>query len=107
MTVRRGTREESGRSFFPVADGARWIYEGMLTCANAGAALAGAAALPLPANGEVDLAGMHAVDSAAVAVLLALKRRASDEGKPLTFVNVPSALTSLLDLYGVEEIVAA
>ena len=58
--------------------------------ANAGAVLAAANALPLPASGEVDLAGVGAVDSASVAVLLALKRRANDEGRPLAFVNVPA-----------------
>ena len=107
MTAKRDAREEAEKSFSAVADGARWTYAGTLTCANAGAVLAGAAALPLPATGEVDLAGIRAVDSAAVAVLLALKRRAGDEGRPLRFVNVSPALAALLDLYGVEEIVAA
>jgi len=44
---------------------------------------------------------------AAVAVLLALKRRAADEGRPLRFVGIPAALASLADLYGVEEILGA
>ena len=42
--------------------------------------LAAAHALPLPRDGEVDLAGVGAFDSAAVAVLVALARRAADEG---------------------------
>ncbi len=54
-------------------------------------------------QGEIDLSGVDAVDSAAVAVLLALKRRASDDGRPLTFVDVPAALTALADVYGVED----
>ena len=51
----------------------------------------------LPADGEVDLEDMGAIDSSAVAVLLALKRRAEDEGKPLRFVHVPAALVALAD----------
>lgn len=107
MMAERGAGEVPGRSFVPAGDGARWTYAGALTHANAGAVLAASAAVPLPATGEVDLAGMGAVDSAAVAVLLALKRRASDEGRPLRFVGIPPALASLAELYGVEEIVAA
>ena len=107
MTEKHGGQEEAGRTFSVAADGARWTYAGTLTCANAGAVLAAAEALPLPATGEVDLAGIRAVDSAAVAVLLALKRRAADEARPLTFVNISAALAALLDVYGIEEIVAA
>jgi len=107
MMAERGAGDAPDRSFVPADDGARWSYTGALTYANAGSVLAAAAALPLPSAGEVDLAAVGAVDSAAVAVLLALKRRASDEGRPLKFVNVPSALTALSDLYGVEEIVVA
>ena len=40
-------------------------------------------------------------------MLLALKRRAADEGRPLRFVDVPAALASLAELYGVEEILGA
>jgi phospholipid transport system transporter-binding protein len=107
MMAERGAGEVPGAGFVPDREGARWSFAGALTYANAGAVLAAANALPLPASGEVDLAGVGAVDSAAVAVLLALKRRANDEGRPLAFVNVPAALASLSELYGVEEIVAA
>jgi phospholipid transport system transporter-binding protein len=96
---------ESG--FAPDADGARWAYVGELTSANAGTVLAAAAALKLPGAGEVDLRDLEAIDSAAVAVLLALKRRAADEGQPLRFVGIPASLASLADLYGVEEILGA
>ena len=93
---------ESG--FAAGGDGARWTYAGELTSANAGPVLAAAAALNLPGSGEVDLTDVEGIDSAAVAVMLALKRRAADEGRPLRFVGIPAALASLADLYGVEEI---
>jgi phospholipid transport system transporter-binding protein len=90
--------------FAPGDDGARWSYAGALTAANAGRALAAAAALSLPTGGEVDLRDLEAIDSAAVAVLLALKRRAEEEGRPLRFLGVPPALASLAEVYGVKEI---
>ena len=89
------------------ADGARWRYSGALAFANASRVFAAALAMPLPSAGEVDLSGAVAVDSAAVAVLLALRRRAADEGKPLFFTHVPAALTALADLYSVEDLLTA
>jgi phospholipid transport system transporter-binding protein len=89
------------------AAGARWSYSGALTFANAGSVFAAAAALPLPSAGEVDLSGVLAVDSSAVAVLLALSRRAREEGRPLAFTGVPTALRALADLYSVEDLLAA
>ena len=107
MSAARGEHVAAGSGFAPDADGARWTYAGALTSANAGTVLAAAAALALPADGEVDLRDVEAIDSAAVAVLLALKRRAAEEGRPLRFVDVPAALASLAELYGVEEILGA
>jgi phospholipid transport system transporter-binding protein len=104
MMAERGGEQEEGAAFTRNADGGRWTYAGALTYANAGDILAAAAGLQLPAAGEIDLSDIGAVDSAAVAVLVALKRRATAEGRPLRFTNVPAALTTLADLYGVEEI---
>ncbi len=96
----------TGGGFAAVSGGARWVYAGALTFADAASAFAAARAMPLPSAGVVDCAGVVAVDSAAVAVLLSLKRRAADEGKPITFANVPHALTALAALYGVDTILA-
>jgi phospholipid transport system transporter-binding protein len=90
--------------FAPDGDGARWSYIGALNFANAAHVLAATTAVALPADGEVDLENMGAIDSAAVAVLLALKRRAEAERKPLRFVHIPAALLSLADVYGVGSI---
>jgi phospholipid transport system transporter-binding protein len=88
-------------------DGAGWIASGALTFANAGPVLAQARALPLPASGVVDLSGLGAVDSATVAVLLAVKRLAQAAGRDLVFAGAPGSLVSLASLYGVEEILGA
>jgi phospholipid transport system transporter-binding protein len=93
--------------FAPDPDGARWSYIGTLNFANAAPVLAATTGVALPGNGEVDLEHMGAIDSAAVAVLLALKRRAEAERKPLRFVHVPAALLSLADVYGVGSILDA
>jgi len=47
-----------------------------------------------------------AIDSAAVAVLLSLKRRAATEGKSVVFANLPPALAALAALYGVDALLA-
>jgi len=88
-------------------DGRRWLATGSLTFANAGTALAAALALPLPASGRVACEGITAVDSAAVALLLALKRHGAERGTPLAFEGVPHALTTLAGLYGVEDVLGA
>ena len=89
------------------AAGTRWRYSGALTFANASRVFAAALAMPLPIGGEVDLSGAVGVDSAAVAVLLALRSRAAAEGKPLFFTHIPAALSALADLYSVEDLLAA
>jgi phospholipid transport system transporter-binding protein len=104
MMSKRGVGFDAGSGFQPDAHGARWTYAGALTYANAGSVYAAATALPLPTTGEIDLGGVGAIDSAAVAVLVALKRRGGDDGRPLVFSNVPAPLAALANLYGVEEI---
>ena len=91
--------------FAPDHHGARWSYIGPLTFANAGPVLAATTAVALPAGGDVDLDNLGAIDSSAVAVLLALKRRAEAEGKPLRFVHVPPALVALAEVYGVTSMI--
>ena len=106
MISQRDTPEPAG-GFVAEDGGERWGYKGALTFANASRVFAEAVAMPLPSTGEIDLAGTAAVDSSAVAVLLALRRRAAEEGRLLVFIDVPPALTALADLYSVEDLLAA
>lgn len=48
-----------------------------------------------------DFSGVAAIDSAAVAILLAWQRAARGKALTLSFINVPSKLQSLAELYGV------
>jgi phospholipid transport system transporter-binding protein len=70
---------------------------------NSAAALLNASQGQLSGVKVVDLAGVTEVDSAAVSLLLEWRRQAQDAA--LRFANLPSALTSLADLYGVSELI--
>jgi phospholipid transport system transporter-binding protein len=66
-----------------------------------------AARADLPDRLTIDFAGIDAVDSSAVALLLEWRRQAQRIGKPLEFVNLPANLVALATLYGVEDLIEA
>ena len=66
-----------------------------------------AARSDLPDRLTIDFAGIDAVDSSAVALLLEWRRQAGRRGKTLQFVNLPENLIALARLYGVEDLIAA
>jgi phospholipid transport system transporter-binding protein len=73
-----------------------------LTFDHANAALEqGCAAL---AAGETvfDLGGVKSADSSALALMLAWQRRAQQQGRTLSFVNVPANVEALARVCGVE-----
>ena len=59
----------------------------------------------LPDRLTIDFAGVDAIDSSAVALLLEWRRQARRFGKKLEFVNLPGNLIALATLYGVEELI--
>jgi phospholipid transport system transporter-binding protein len=73
-----------------------------LTVQNAKAALDQGVAAIKAGQTVFDLASVQAVDSSAVAVLLAWKRTARKTGAALAYVNLPASLQSLAALYGVD-----
>ena len=88
------------------ADGSAWSFRGSLGFDNVVEVLAASAALPLPSGGEVRLEGMGKGDSAALALLLALQRRARAEGRKLRFEGRPAGLAALARVYGIDELLA-
>lgn len=96
-------RRDSGK-FTAVDGGQRWRFEGALTMDAAAHALAESRGLPLPSSGVVDFAAMTHADSAALAVMIALKRRGAAEGRPIEIAGVPATLSSLAVVYGVESL---
>jgi len=96
----------SGESGF-AASGEGWAFAGSLTFADASAVFEASRSLALPGTGIVDLAGLAQADSSALAVMLALKRRAAVEGARLAFVSIPPGILTLAHVYGVEELLAS
>ncbi|MFO1317330.1 MAG: STAS domain-containing protein [Burkholderiales bacterium] len=101
-----GRRDGAAAAGAFAAAGDRWTFSGVLTFDDATAALAGSDALPLPASGAIDLSGLAHADSAALAVLLALKRRAAAERRAIAFTGIPPLLESLARVYGLEDQIA-
>lgn len=75
-----------------------------LTVNNAKATYAAGLRAIEDGQSEIDLAQLTAVDSAAVATLLAWRRAAIARGGALGYRNMPANLRSLADLYGVAEL---
>ena len=94
-------------AFVVTDDGARWRFDGALTMDTAAIALERSQALPLPSGGVVDFGGLRHADSAALAVMIELKRRGTSEGRAIALAGVPPTLTSLAVVYGVEQLLAA
>ena len=85
-----------------LADLSHWTFEGALTFDNAAAVLEASSGLDLPTSGRIDLSGLSTVDSSALAVVFALKRRAKAHRRELVFEGVPPGLASLAHVYGVD-----
>jgi phospholipid transport system transporter-binding protein len=77
-----------------------------LTLANAKAVLAQGLQAIAAGQADIDLSRLAAVDSSAVATLLAWKRAAASRGKALALRNPPASLHSLIQLYGVADLLA-
>jgi len=84
--------------------GGRWALSGSLVMDTVAPLLSASAARPLPEKGVIDMTKVKRVDSAAVALMLAWKRRAATEAKPITFGSVPASIASLAVLYGVADL---
>ena len=91
---------------FAETDGT-WVFEGPLTIDNAARVLDESDSLPPPSTGVVDFRGLLQADSAALAVMIALKRRAVGEGRTVTLASVPESLKSLAVVYGVDKLIDA
>ena len=74
-------------------------FPASITLDDAPAALEAARAVLAAGGGSIDLRPLGRFDSAAVAVLVALRR---EGGSAVSFRNVPPNLRKLASLYGVE-----
>jgi phospholipid transport system transporter-binding protein len=88
---------------FAAVDGG-WRFTGPLTFEDAARVFAQSESLVPPANGVVDFSGMTQADSSALAVVIALRRRAAAQGHRLTVQGIPASLRSLAVVYGIENL---
>ena len=86
-------------------DGDVWRFEGALTFDDAAQVFAASRDATLPARNVADFSGMTRADSSALAVVIALKRRAAAEGRTLSVDHLPPSLRSLAVVYGVEHLI--
>ncbi|HEY0338883.1 MAG TPA: STAS domain-containing protein [Burkholderiales bacterium] len=88
-------------------DSGRCNVQGPLTMANVTGVLAQGAGLFQGSDVLVDLSGVTEVDSSAVSLLLEWRRQAFAAKHRIVYVNLPSNLKSLADLYGVSDLLGA
>lgn len=88
------------------AAGDRWRFEGALTLDNAADVLQASRALAWPAADRIDMSGITRADSAALAVVIVIRRRAAAEGRLVAIEGLPQSLHSLAVVYGVESLLA-
>ncbi|MEO6749225.1 MAG: STAS domain-containing protein [Casimicrobiaceae bacterium] len=87
-------------------DGGAWRFRGTLTFDDVSAVFAASRSMGLPTTGVVDMSGLMHADSSALAVFLALSRRATAEDRPLSLAALPEALLALARVYGIDELLA-
>ena len=78
--------------------------QGPLTMATAGALFRGFERSHPRAPVIFDFAGVDRVDSAALALILAILRKAQ-AGAPVRFTHVPSVMMSFAEIYGLETVI--
>jgi phospholipid transport system transporter-binding protein len=82
----------------------RLEVSGGMTLEVASRLLAEGSAVVASRDMVVDLAGVEAVDSSALAVIFGWMRAAKQQGRAVKLVHPPTQLMSLAELYGVAEL---
>jgi phospholipid transport system transporter-binding protein len=85
-------------------EGGRCTVAGPITMGNVTKVLEESGPLFEAPSVVVDLAGVTDVDSAAVSLLIEWRRQAGAKNRRIEYVNLPTNLRSLADLYGVSEL---
>jgi phospholipid transport system transporter-binding protein len=83
----------------------RWILSGDVVNSTAGDILKVSQAFSIADNTTIDFADVEDIDTTAVSLILEWKRRAAKENQTLSFVNLPTNLSSLVQLYDVAELI--
>jgi len=82
-----------------------WHLSGDLVFANISGVLDETKALEMPEQLQLDFTNVAEVDTSAISLVLELQRRAIAQNTTVNVSGVPANLTSLMQLYGVDEII--
>lgn len=85
--------------------GQRYFVEGPVTLSGVDVLLAEGSRSFEGGDVLVDFSRSDAVDSSAVSLMLEWKRRLDGEGRRIAYANLGDNLSSLVDLYGVAELI--
>lgn len=85
----------------------RWEVSGDVLIGTVSEMLAMSKALAMTSETVIDFAKVDDIDTSTISLILEWKRRAQQENQQLKFVNLPANLTSLTQLYGVDELINA
>ena len=83
----------------------QWNLNGDVVICTAKSILTESEALLIGADTVVDFKQVEDIDTTAVSLILEWKRRAIKENQALRFTNLPINLSSLVQLYGVEDFI--
>ena len=83
----------------------KWHVSGDVLMDNANLILGQSDAFAMNGEIEIDFTDVNNVDTAALSLMLEWQRRAVAANCKIKFANLPANLTSLADLYGVEDFI--
>ncbi|MGQ0443176.1 MAG: STAS domain-containing protein [Methylophilaceae bacterium] len=83
----------------------RWQITGDILVDNANTLLVASQQLAISGEALIDFANVTEIDTSAISIMLAWRRRAIAENKQLKFINLPANLSSLTQLYGVADFI--
>jgi phospholipid transport system transporter-binding protein len=83
----------------------KWHVSGDVLVDNANLLLNHSAAFKMNGEIEVDFSAVDNVDTSALSLMLEWQRRALVAGCKIKFTNLPANLSSLADLYGIQDFI--
>lgn len=85
--------------------GSEWKLSGEVVIQNTASLLASSKVLTMTPNTKINFSDVTNIDTAAISLIFEWKRRAQKENQSIEFVNLPTNLNSLTQLYGVDEMI--
>lgn len=89
-----------------VQEANKWLVSGHVSVDNANALLLASEALSLSRQShQIDFSNVTEVDTAAISLMMEWQRRAAKANSKVVFSNLPASLSSLAELYGVNQFI--